>query len=85
MRRVASLSQEVLRVSDPGKKDINRPGEASPSSFPREQESKPEAPTSELASLVGKKGPSDLTTMSLGFPEAGLKPPQPLGLPFCQS
>lgn len=53
MRRVASLSQEGLRVSDPGKKDINRPAEASPSSFPREQD--PEAPTSELVSPGGRK------------------------------
>lgn len=55
MRCVASLSQEGLRVSDPGKKDINRPAEASPSSFPREQDPDPEAPTSELVSPRGKK------------------------------
>ena len=56
MRRVASLSQEVLRVSGPGRKDINRPAEASPSSFPKEQDPNPDVPTPELVSPGGKAG-----------------------------
>lgn len=55
MRSVASLSQEVLRVSGPGKKDINCPAEASPSSFRKEQDLNPDVPTPELVSPGGKE------------------------------
>lgn len=55
MRSVASLSQEVLRVSGSGKKDINSPAEASPGSFPKEQDLNPDVPTPELVSPGGKE------------------------------
>lgn len=67
MRRVASLSQEVLRVSGPGKQGINRPAEASPHSFPKEQDPSPDAPAPELASPGGKDCHPDLITLSPGF------------------
>ena len=54
MRRVASFSQEVLRVSGP-RKDINRPSEASPSSFPKERDLNLDAPRPELVSLGGQE------------------------------
>lgn len=55
MRRVASFSQEVLRVSGPGKKDINRPAEASPSSFPKEWDPNLDEPRPELVSHGGQE------------------------------
>lgn len=70
MRSLASLSQEVLRVSGPGKKDINTPAEASPSSFPKEQDLNPDVPTPELVSPWGEEWHSDLTTVWLGYAEA---------------
>lgn len=55
MRRVASLSQEVLRVCGSGKEDIHRPAEASTKLFLKEQNSNPDAPSLELTSPGGQE------------------------------